>query len=229
MADETETNEAETPAPEASAPEAEAPTPEAEAEAPAPEAEAEAPAPEAEAEAPVAEEPSEPAAEAEAPVEDAPPIVPLTAKERKEKIRQEKIAKAGVKPQRSAQERQSERDETRAAKAKARSRRRQQERAKYQAAEHDTSQTPPREHVTGSKQTRQGVVVSDRAEKTITVRIDISRQHRKYKKIVRSSMTLHAHDASNDANIGDTVTVQECRPLSATKRWRLVEVVERAK
>ena len=79
------------------------------------------------------------------------------------------------------------------------------------------------------RRSRQGVVVSDKADKTITVRIDIARRHRRYEKIVRTSRTLHAHDESNDAHIGDTVIVRECRPLSRTKRWRLVEVVERAK
>jgi small subunit ribosomal protein S17 len=72
-------------------------------------------------------------------------------------------------------------------------------------------------------------VVSDRANKTITVRIDIARQHRMYGKIVRTSSTLHAHDESNAANVGDTVRVVESRPISATKRWRLVEVLERAR
>jgi small subunit ribosomal protein S17 len=76
---------------------------------------------------------------------------------------------------------------------------------------------------------RQGVVVSDRADKTITVRIDVARPHRMYKKIVRTSSTLHAHDEANQAHIGDTVRVIESRPLSRTKRWRLVEVLERAR
>ncbi len=71
--------------------------------------------------------------------------------------------------------------------------------------------------------------MSDKADKTITVRIDTARRHRRYEKIVRTSRTLHAHDERNDANIGDTVIVREARPLSRTKRWRLVEVVERAK
>ena len=88
--------------------------------------------------------------------------------------------------------------------------------------------TPPREHGPGRQKTRQGVVVSDKADKTITVRIDITRRHRRYEKIVRVSNTLHAHDESNDAHIGDTVIVRECRPMSRLKRWRLVEVVERA-
>ncbi|MGA9856728.1 MAG: 30S ribosomal protein S17 [Solirubrobacteraceae bacterium] len=81
----------------------------------------------------------------------------------------------------------------------------------------------------GTQKVRQGVVVSDKADKTITVRIDVARRHRRYEKIVRTSQTLHAHDERNDAHTGDTVTVREARPLSRTKRWRLVEVLERAK
>ena len=76
---------------------------------------------------------------------------------------------------------------------------------------------------------RQGVVVGSAADKTITVRIDLIRQHRVYGKTVRESSTLHAHDESNQAGEGDVVRVIECRPLSRTKRWRLVEVVEKAR
>jgi small subunit ribosomal protein S17 len=76
---------------------------------------------------------------------------------------------------------------------------------------------------------RQGVVVSDKADKTITVRIDVVHQHRMYKKTVRSSSTLRAHDENNEANVGDTVRVVESRPLSRTKRWRLTEILERAR
>jgi small subunit ribosomal protein S17 len=61
------------------------------------------------------------------------------------------------------------------------------------------------------------------------VRIETARRHRRYQKIVRSSTTLHAHDESNDANEGDLVRVVEARPMSRTKRWRLVEILERAK
>ncbi|HEX4564908.1 MAG TPA: 30S ribosomal protein S17 [Solirubrobacteraceae bacterium] len=75
---------------------------------------------------------------------------------------------------------------------------------------------------------RQGVVISDKASKTITVRIDVARRHRRYEKIVRSSTTLHAHDESDDAREGDVVRVIESRPLSRTKRWRLLDVLERA-
>jgi small subunit ribosomal protein S17 len=81
----------------------------------------------------------------------------------------------------------------------------------------------------GRARERQGVVVSDKAAKTITVRIDVARRHRAYKKIVRSSSTLHAHDEHDQAHEGDTVRVVESRPLSRSKRWRLVEVLERAR
>jgi small subunit ribosomal protein S17 len=81
----------------------------------------------------------------------------------------------------------------------------------------------------GRQKVRQGVVVSDKPDKTIIVRIDVSRRHPRYEKIVRSSTTLHAHDERNEANAGDTVRLVESRPLSRTKRWRLVEVLERAR
>ena len=85
------------------------------------------------------------------------------------------------------------------------------------------------EHGPGRPKVRQGVVVSDKADKTIVVRIDVARRHRRYGKIMRTSSKLHAHDEANDAGTGDTVRLIESRPLSATKRWRLVEVVERAR
>ncbi|MGB7587509.1 MAG: 30S ribosomal protein S17 [Solirubrobacterales bacterium] len=76
---------------------------------------------------------------------------------------------------------------------------------------------------------RQGIVVSNKGEKSITVRIDIVRRHPTYEKVVRRSHTLHAHDERNEANEGDIVRIVETRPLSKTKRWRLIEVLERAK
>ncbi|TML29656.1 MAG: 30S ribosomal protein S17 [Actinobacteria bacterium] len=81
----------------------------------------------------------------------------------------------------------------------------------------------------GKPKVRQGVVVSDRADKTITVRVDLTRRHRLYEKTIRSSSTLHAHDEGNEAHVGDTVRVEESRPRSRTKRWRLLEVLERAR
>ena len=72
-------------------------------------------------------------------------------------------------------------------------------------------------------------MVSNKADKTITVRIEVQRGHRTYGKIVRNSSTLHAHDEANEANAGDTVRIVESRPLSRNKRWRLVEILERAR
>jgi small subunit ribosomal protein S17 len=172
--------------------------------------------------------PAEPAAPADqaAPVE---PQVQLSPKERKVAIKTRKSAKVGTQPERSPEQRQADRDTLRAKKAAERRAGRASARAKYKAAEHERTATAAREHVVGIQKTRQGVVVSDKADKTITVRIDVARRHRKYQKIVRTSNTLHAHDETNDAHIGDTVVVREARPLSRLKRWRLVEVVERAK
>jgi len=125
-----------------------------------------------------------------------------------------------------------ERAETRKAKAAARSRYRTKKREKDRAARAEAGPAKtqsPVEHGPGAPKERLGIVVSDKADKTITVRIDTARRHRRYQKIVRSSSTLHAHDETNDANAGDTVRIIESRPLSATKRWRLVEILERAK
>jgi small subunit ribosomal protein S17 len=89
--------------------------------------------------------------------------------------------------------------------------------------------TPAADAEQGTRRERRGVVTSNKGEKTITVRVDVLKAHPKYKKIMRRSMTLHAHDEQNAANIGDIVRVVETRPLSRTKRWRLVEIVEVAK
>jgi len=74
-----------------------------------------------------------------------------------------------------------------------------------------------------------GTVVSISGDKSITVKIDYRKRHPKYGKMMTISKKLHAHDEKNEAGLGDTVTVMETRPLSKTKRWRLVEIVERAK
>jgi small subunit ribosomal protein S17 len=199
-------------------------------EAPAEEPAAEEAAPEeAPAEEPAAEEApaEEPVAEAEEATPDIDPSLP-----RKERLRLLKSRESGeAKPQRSPEDRQAERLALRKQKAAARSRRRKQEREKANAARGDVRAqvTPPKEHGPGRPKTRTGIVVSDKADKTITVRIEDARRHRRYEKIVRSTSTLHAHDEANDAHEGDRVTVIESRPLSRTKRWRLVEVLERAK
>jgi small subunit ribosomal protein S17 len=81
----------------------------------------------------------------------------------------------------------------------------------------------------GRRKVRTGVVVSDGMDKTVMVRIDRQIRHALYGKTVRRSSKLAAHDESNEARVGDTVRVMETRPLSKTKRWRLVEIVEKAK
>jgi small subunit ribosomal protein S17 len=121
-----------------------------------------------------------------------------------------------------------QRPEVRKEKAADRRRRRARERAR-RGQEESTPAVAPEPRTPGRRRVRQGVVVSDRADKTITVRIDVTRRHRVYKKIVRESTTLHAHDERNEANAGDTVRVVESHPRSRTKRWRLVEVTERAR
>ena len=157
------------------------------------------------------------------PATPAEPVVPLTPKERKVASRAKRGPRRPSTPE--------ARIELRKAKAVARSRRREQERAKAKAERpaQGVADQQPRPRVAGSAKVRLGKVVSAKADKTITVRIDTARRHRKYEKIVRSSSTLHAHDESNDANEGDLVKVIEARPMSRTKRWRLVEVMERAK
>jgi small subunit ribosomal protein S17 len=79
------------------------------------------------------------------------------------------------------------------------------------------------------RKVRTGVVVSDAMDKTVMVRIDRQVRHALYGKTVRRSSKLAAHDETNDAHVGDTVRVMETKPLSKTKRWRVVEIVERAK
>jgi small subunit ribosomal protein S17 len=81
----------------------------------------------------------------------------------------------------------------------------------------------------GRRKVRQGVVVSDKMDKTVLVRIDRQIRHPLYKKIVRRSSKLAAHDERNEAHAGDTVRVMETRPISKNKRWRVIEIVERAK
>ena len=80
-----------------------------------------------------------------------------------------------------------------------------------------------------SRKVRTGVVSSISGDKTITVQITERKPHSKYGKMITVSKKLHAHDENNEAGLGDTVTVMETRPLSKTKRWRLVEIVEKAK
>ncbi|MBW4095450.1 MAG: 30S ribosomal protein S17 [Acidobacteria bacterium] len=81
----------------------------------------------------------------------------------------------------------------------------------------------------GYRKTLRGYVVSDKMEKTIVVEVEDRKKHALYGKVIRSTSKVKAHDEKNDAGIGDLVLISETRPLSATKRWRLVEVLEKAK
>jgi small subunit ribosomal protein S17 len=172
-----------------------------------------------------------PATHAAPAAKSAEPAEQLSSKERRRRERSTHTGETSA--TRTPEERHAERVAKRRAKAVSRRARRLQERAK---ATERRAATPAREPlppvhapVEGSRKVRQGVVVSDKADKTITVRIDVARRHRRYEKIVRSSGTLHAHDENNDAHEGDVVRVIESRPLSRTKRWKLVDVLERAR
>lgn len=91
-----------------------------------------------------------------------------------------------------------------------------------------STETDPKASIERRK-TRQGLVVSDARDKTITIELTSSKAHPVYGKTVRRSTKLHVHDEENDANVGDFVKIVECRPLSRQKRWRLVEILERAR
>jgi small subunit ribosomal protein S17 len=174
----------------------------------------------------------------EAPAAEEAPAAPAkpTAATRREKLEQRRTERRAKEAEgrgpRSPEERDAARREAR--KAKAAQRTRYRARLKTKRAEHRAAQPAQEpdhapEHGPGRAKERTGLVVSDKADKTIIVRIDYQRRHKRYRKILRSSVTLHAHDERNDAHAGDTVKVVECRPMSRTKRWRLVDVLERAK
>jgi small subunit ribosomal protein S17 len=189
-----------------------------------------APAP-AEAEAPAAAETPAPAPSApRAPAPAAPPEAVLSPKERRARRRAAKTppSRGPLTPE----QRDEERRALRANRAKVR--RTYRARLKAKAAERRAAAPPAEpahapEHGPGRAKVRQGIVVSDKADKTIVVRVDVTRRHRRYGKIMRTSSKLHVHDERNDAGTGDTVRVIECRPMSRTKRWRLTDVLEKAK
>ena len=100
------------------------------------------------------------------------------------------------------------------------------------AAAHPATPAPeaPRaEKPRGRRKTRIGYVVSDKMQKTIVVELEDRKSHPLYGKIIRTTTKVKAHDENGDAGVGDRVSLMETRPLSATKRWRLVEILERAK
>lgn len=161
---------------------------------------------------------AEPAAEEEPNPEDE-----LPWKERRRLERSRRPHKAG--PRQSPEERAAARAEAR----KRAAAERRKERAGAKKKKTPGAGTPVAEKDANAAKVRQGIVVSDKAEKSIVVRVDIVRRHPTYEKVIRRSRTLHAHDEQNEAGQGDVVRVVETRPLSKTKRWRLVEVLEKAK
>ena len=223
------------------------------AQAPAEEQHVEEPAAEAgeeqaaEAAGEAAAEPDAEAAEA-APPGDVPPVAEpevLTPKQRRKLTRSRAGGPAG--PQRSTADRARERAEARSRKGAERERWRARRREKRKGADSGTgiggavvreggameASEPGKRKVpgapSGKRKVRQGVVMSNKGDKTITVRIDRVGRHRVYGRVVRSTGTLHVHDERNEAAEGDLVRVIECRPLSRTKRWRLVEVLQKAR
>jgi small subunit ribosomal protein S17 len=199
----------ETPEDQAQAEETPADEAPAEEEAPAESEEAEAEADEAEAEAEAGAGPDE--------------MEGLDWKARRRLERSRRPAEA--RPQQSPEERAAARGESRKKAVGRRSAYRAKRRSKGEAG----TGTPAAERRSAGRKTRQGRVVSSKPDKTITVAIEVARRHPQYEKIVRRSRTLHAHDARNEAGEGDLVRVVETRPISRTKRWRLVEILEKAK
>jgi small subunit ribosomal protein S17 len=189
--------------------------------------EAPADAPEAEqtAEEPAAEESSdapaeEPAAD-ETPEPTDDPDMPWKTRRRLERSRRPHEAGPALTPEERAAQRLADRKLAAAVRRK--------NRAAAKAKHEPGTGTPVAERDPNAAKVRQGIVVSDKGEKSITVKIDIVRRHPTYEKVIRRSRTLHAHDESNEAGEGDVVRIVETRPLSKTKRWRLVDVVEKAK
>ena len=233
MAEETENTEnteeqiEETPA----APESVEETP-LEAEAPAQEPEAAAEEPEAAGEEPAAEEPEAAAEEAEAAAEE-----PEAAAEEPEATVEEPAAEE---PEAAAGEPAAEQEPAAPApqsepkkKGKRLPRRLRPQKTRPRHAptgeRKPIVRQPKPDHDRGRRQERRGVVVSSAMDKTIVVKVDVITSHQRYKKVIRRSVKFHAHDEQNTANVGDIVRIVETRPLSATKRWRLAEVVEAAK
>jgi small subunit ribosomal protein S17 len=144
------------------------------------------------------------------------------AKRRLERSR----ASGPPRPARTPEERATERAEEHRASGEHRRRYRAARRGKR--GEPGTG-TPPAPREPGPKKVRQGTVVSAGGDKTITVEIAVVRRHRTYEKVVRRTSKLHAHDEANQAQEGDVVRIVESRPLSRTKRWRLLEILEKAR
>ena len=168
---------------------------------------------------------TEPAAEQ---VPEGEPVADASAEQ--EAAAEELVEGPAAPPPPKAKQRSSKsKAEKREARAQAASRQRaaRAERPKGQRAPLVREPKPERER--GRRQERRGVVVSAAMDKTIVVKVDTIKAHPKYKKVVRRSTKFHAHDERNTAKVGDLVRIVETRPLSATKRWRLAEVMQEAR
>jgi len=153
----------------------------------------------------------------------------LTPKQRRKLARSTHSGEPG--PELSTEERVERRAAERSRKAAARRRYRKgrgADRARAAGAGSGTG-TEPAVREPGNPKVRQGIVVSDKGDKTITVRVESARRHPSYEKVIRTSKMYHAHDERNEAGAGDTVRLVETRPMSKTKRWRLTEILEKAK
>jgi small subunit ribosomal protein S17 len=163
--------------------------------------------------------------------ESAAPSTPKT-QTRREKLEARREAR---RPKPRGEVTPEQREEERQARRAATAKQRRAYRSKLKERRAATGETGPartestKEHGPGRPKVRQGVVTSAKGDKTITVKIDVVQRHRRYHKIMRSTTKLYAHDEANTANEGDTVRVIECRPMSRSKRWRLTDVLERAK
>jgi small subunit ribosomal protein S17 len=170
-----------------------------------------------------------PAAAEEAP---AAPATPQTETRRDRLETRRAARRPAQRGQVTPEQREAERQARRAATAKQRrayraKRKQRRDASRTERPAPEAAHAP--EHGPGRPRVRQGVVTSAKGDKTITVKIDVVRRHRRYHKILRSTIALYAHDEANNAHEGDTVRVVECRPMSRSKRWRLTEVLERAR
>jgi small subunit ribosomal protein S17 len=177
------------------------------------------------AEVPVAEEPP---AEEEAPAEEETPAEEPAAAEAE--AEEPAAAEAQAEAPAAAEAEAAAPPAKKKRKLRPRSERRQRPKpVRASEGRKPLSRQPKPEHERGARAERRGVVVSSAMDKTIVVRVETLKAHRRYKKIIRRSTKFHAHDERNEANVGDLVRIVETRPLSKTKRWRLAEVVEAAK
>ena len=176
-------------------------------------------------EAPAAEE--APATEAVPAVEEAPATAEAPATEVAPAAEEAPVTEAAAEPAQPA----APEKKPRSGKHVPRSQRRTRSKPAREkpATRRPITRAPKPESELGRRQERRGVVVSDKGDKTIVVKVDVIKSHPRYKKVIRRAVKFHAHDEANTAGVGDTVRIVETRPLSKIKRWRLAEIVEKAK